>query len=164
MIPSGETLYFSHSTSHSAAVIGGNIPVNGSHSVILRPDSVNRVNPPITTIPNTKAEQPNNHLGNDRGISYAFSIGAVRAAAGGGTEVGKGMVVVVSRLMVRRDDEAMGVRGKVVRDRTCGLKLRGGGHRIESLSKVGRASRWRPILTDMLVPFCKYLARLQGLP
>ena len=79
MIPSGDTLYFSHSTSHSASVIGGRIPVKGSHSVILRPDSVNRVNPPMMTIPKTRAEHPNNQLGSERGIA-ADVVGGVDVA------------------------------------------------------------------------------------
>ena len=79
MMPSGDTLYFSHSTSHSASLIGGKIPVKGSHSVILNPDSVNLVNPPMITIPNTRAEHPNNQLGSDRGIA-ADVVGGVDVA------------------------------------------------------------------------------------
>jgi hypothetical protein len=81
-IPSGETRYFSHSTSHSASLIGGNIPVKGSHSVILNPDSVNLVKPPMTTIPNTSAEHPNNQLGSERGIAAdVVGVDAVEAEA-----------------------------------------------------------------------------------
>lgn len=76
MIPSGESRYFSHSTFQSASVNGGRIPVIGFHSVILNPDSVNLVKPPMTTIPNTSAEQPNNQLGNDRGIAADVVGGA----------------------------------------------------------------------------------------
>lgn len=49
--------------------MGGRIPVIGFHSVILNPDSVNLVKPPITTIPNTRAEHPKSQLGNERGIA-----------------------------------------------------------------------------------------------
>lgn len=41
----------------------------GFHSVILRPDSVSRVKPPMTTMPKTSAEQPKSHFGKDRGIA-----------------------------------------------------------------------------------------------
>lgn len=77
MIPSGETRYFSHSTSQSASVKGGRIPVIGFHSVILKPDSVSRVRPPITTIPKTNAEQPKSQFGNERGIAADVVLGAV---------------------------------------------------------------------------------------
>ena len=36
---------------------GGKIPETGFHSVMLRPDSVRRVTPPTTTMPNTSAEE-----------------------------------------------------------------------------------------------------------
>lgn len=79
-MPSGDRRYFSHSTFQSASVNGGRIPVIGFHSVILNPDSVNRVNPPMTTIPKTKAEQPNKQLGNERGIAADVVLGAVTDA------------------------------------------------------------------------------------
>lgn len=40
----------------------------GSHSVMLKPDSVKRVRPPTTMMPKTSAEQPKSHRGSDRGI------------------------------------------------------------------------------------------------
>lgn len=55
------------------------MPVKGCHSVILRPDSVNRVRPPITTIPKTRAEQPKSQFGSDRGIA-AEVVGTSGAA------------------------------------------------------------------------------------
>lgn len=36
--------------------------MTGSHSVILSPDSVNRVTPPTTTMKNTRPEEMYNHL------------------------------------------------------------------------------------------------------
>ena len=48
---SGDSLYFSNSTSHSASVVGGFRP-NNFQSTILKPDSVSRVTPPKTTAPN----------------------------------------------------------------------------------------------------------------
>ena len=60
--PSGVTRYFSHSTAHCSSPIGGKIPLTGSHSVILSPDSVNRVTPPTTTMKNTRPEEMYNHL------------------------------------------------------------------------------------------------------
>jgi hypothetical protein len=39
---------------------------------MLRPDSVNLVNPPTTKMPNTSAEQPNSHLGKDLGRTRGF--------------------------------------------------------------------------------------------
>lgn len=74
--PSGDTLYFSHSTSQSAWVSGGRIPVIGCHSVILRPDSVRRVRPPMTRIPSTKPEHDSSHIGKDFGT---VDIGAEEA-------------------------------------------------------------------------------------
>lgn len=68
-IPSGDTLYFSHSASQSSLVNGGRIPVIGCHSTILRPDSVSRVSPPMTMIPKTRAEQPNSQYGSERGMT-----------------------------------------------------------------------------------------------
>ena len=97
MIPSGDTLYFSHSTSHSASVIGGRIPVNGSHSVILKPDSVNRVNPPMITIPKTRAEHPNNQLGSERGIACDVVGAAAGAARCGGNAALASKAAVVKR-------------------------------------------------------------------
>ena len=54
--------------------------MSGSHSVILRPDSVNRVKPPMMTIPNTRAEHPNNQLGSERGIACDV-VGVAAGAA-----------------------------------------------------------------------------------
>lgn len=54
---SGVALYLSNSASQSEVVKGGKIPETGFHSVMLRPDSVRRVTPPTTTMPNTKAEE-----------------------------------------------------------------------------------------------------------
>lgn len=72
--PSGETLYFSHSTFHSADVRGGSTPVKGCHSVMLRPDSVSRVRPPMTRMPKTKAEHPISQVGKDLGIVVAVGV------------------------------------------------------------------------------------------
>lgn len=70
---SGEALYFANSDSQSASDMGGREPVTGRHSVMDRlrgttqyvvegagcsvsyPDSVRRVKPPNTTMPNTLA-------------------------------------------------------------------------------------------------------------
>jgi hypothetical protein len=96
--PSGDTLYFSHSTSHSASVIGGRIPVNGSHSVILNPDSVNLVNPPMMTIPKTSDEHPNSQLGSDRGMAcdvVGTAAGACRC--GGNVDLTSNAAVVKLR-------------------------------------------------------------------
>lgn len=81
---SGEERYLANSFSQSAEFIGGREPVTGRQSVILKlfdgegldvvyklktykctrvtayPDSVSRVNPPKTTIPNTLAALPSN--------------------------------------------------------------------------------------------------------
>ena len=46
---SGNCLYFSNSAIQAASDSGGSQPVIGFHSTIERPDSVRRVNPPITT-------------------------------------------------------------------------------------------------------------------
>lgn len=57
---SGEARYRANSASHFSSSIGGREPVIGRHSVILRPDSVNRVRPPKTTRPKTLAALLNN--------------------------------------------------------------------------------------------------------
>lgn len=48
----------------------------GFHSVMLRPDSVRRVRPPITMIPKTRAEHPKSQIGRERGIvrTSGFSV------------------------------------------------------------------------------------------
>lgn len=53
---SGVALYFSNWTSHSAVDVGYFMPATRFHSVIESPDSVNRVSPPIMTIPKTSPE------------------------------------------------------------------------------------------------------------
>ena len=76
ILNSGEARYLSNSDCQSSLEMGGNEPVTGFHSVILSlfmvshwdsiklyetyPDSVNRVRPPNTTMPNTLAALPNN--------------------------------------------------------------------------------------------------------
>ena len=71
---SGEDRYLSNSDNQSCALEGGRLPVTGLHSVMLNlrpvsldhqahtngthPDSVSRVSPPNTTIPNTLAALP----------------------------------------------------------------------------------------------------------
>jgi hypothetical protein len=95
MIPSGESLYFSHSTSHSAAVMGGRIPVIGSHSVILKPDSVSRVRPPMMIMPKTSVEQPSNQVGNDRGMVVGFSPVREGATVASGKFEGMAFAVAV---------------------------------------------------------------------
>lgn len=72
---SGVALYFSNSTIHSLCVRGGRIPVIGLHSVILSPDSVNRVTPPTTMTPNTKTEDSMSHLLTDGGGRMGSSVG-----------------------------------------------------------------------------------------
>ncbi len=47
-------------------------PVMGFHSVILRPDSVNRVTPPMTTIPNTRLEHPRSQYPTERGVCVSL--------------------------------------------------------------------------------------------
>ena len=59
---SGVALYFSNSIVHSSCERGGMTPVIGLHSVILNPDSVNRVTPPTTMMPSTKTEENISHL------------------------------------------------------------------------------------------------------
>lgn len=55
---SGDDRYFVNSVSHCSGLKGGRDPVTGLHSVILRPDSVNRVRPPNTTMPKTLTALP----------------------------------------------------------------------------------------------------------
>ena len=69
---SGVTLYLLNSVSQSEGERGGKIPVMGFHSVILKPDSVSRVTPPTTTVPNTNTEEKSSQYpteGGDNGGS-----------------------------------------------------------------------------------------------
>lgn len=61
---SGNCLYLWNSSSHSASDRGGLIPLMRCHCVILRPDSVNLVIPPITIAPPTITLHPINHIPN----------------------------------------------------------------------------------------------------
>ena len=62
---SGLSLYLANSCSQASSSRGGKEPVTGRHSVILRPDSVRRVNPPKTTIPKTLAAEPSSQYATD---------------------------------------------------------------------------------------------------
>lgn len=48
---------------------GGSVPVIGRHSTMLRPDSVRRVTPPTTIIPNTRDAETSNQFATDGGES-----------------------------------------------------------------------------------------------
>ncbi len=61
--------YFWNSASHAARPSGGKAPVTGRHSVIDRPDPVRRVEPPSTTIANTRAATAKSHTATGRDIS-----------------------------------------------------------------------------------------------
>ena len=81
ILNSGEDWYLLNSDFQSSSVVGGRLPVTGFHSVILRleqlapcppcrniaayPDSVSRVRPPKTTIPNTLAALPSSQYATD---------------------------------------------------------------------------------------------------
>ena len=58
---SGNCLYLSNSASHSASERGGLTPLMRCHWVMLRPDSVRRVTPPIRTAPPTITLHPASH-------------------------------------------------------------------------------------------------------
>ena len=58
ILNSGEARYLSNSDCQAEAFMGGREPVTGRHSVMLRPDSVNLVRPPNTTIPYTLTALP----------------------------------------------------------------------------------------------------------
>ena len=76
---SGVRLYFSNSSSQSACERGGRIPATGRHSVILRPDSVNRVTPPTTITAKTKAEEVRSHIATGGGESTGSSAASTEA-------------------------------------------------------------------------------------
>lgn len=61
---SGNCLYFSNSSSHSLSLWGGRIPLTRCHRVMLSPDSVSRVIPPIITAPPTITLHPSSHTPN----------------------------------------------------------------------------------------------------
>lgn len=54
-------MYRSNSKVHSVRVMGGFDP-SGFQSVMLRPDLVRRVTPPMCTMPKTREEVPRSHL------------------------------------------------------------------------------------------------------
>lgn len=86
VLNSGDVLYLSNSSSHSAADRGGSVPVIGRHSTMLSPDSVRRVTPPTTTIANTSDAETKSHLvtaGPERGGKCAFESGLVLDAVVG---------------------------------------------------------------------------------
>ena len=58
---SGYVLYLSNSTFHSSVVIGGT-SMCGFQSVMLSPDFVRRVTPPMWTIATTRPEVDSIHL------------------------------------------------------------------------------------------------------
>ena len=58
----------------------------GFHSVMLRPDSVRRVRPPIERIPKTRAEHPRSQFGSDFGMVVG-RVAEVTVAAGGDESV-----------------------------------------------------------------------------
>jgi hypothetical protein len=72
--------------------------VKGCHSVMLKPDSVNRVRPPMTTIPNTSAEQPKSQLGSDRGIAADVAETSAVAARDAEAAVASNAAVVRRRI------------------------------------------------------------------
>ncbi len=49
-------------------------PVTGRHSVIDSPDPVRRVEPPRTTMANTRAATANSHTATGRDISWSRNI------------------------------------------------------------------------------------------
>ena len=72
-------MYLSNSSSHSACDKGGRTPDTGRHSVILKPDSVNRVTPPTTMTAKTRAEEPSSHIATEGGDSTGSPLGNRRA-------------------------------------------------------------------------------------
>lgn len=69
----------------------------GCHSVMLRPDSVKRVSPPMTIMPKTRAEQPKSQLGSDRGM-VGIIVGKLDGmVVGGMVAVADGVAVLKRR-------------------------------------------------------------------
>src|SRR5216684_9048943 len=62
----GMCWYFSNSAAQAAADSGGRMPVTGCHSVIDRPDKVNLVMPPITTITKIMPQHTNSQTATAR--------------------------------------------------------------------------------------------------
>src|SRR6266567_8088916 len=58
---SGVARYREKALFQSASFMGGSVPMIGCHSVIDRPEWVNRVTPPTTTIANTSAQHRSSH-------------------------------------------------------------------------------------------------------
>lgn len=87
ILNSGDCLYLSNSSCHCACESGGIDPVTGFHSVMLRPDSVNRVIPPTTIITKTSVDETISHIptpfvGRTGSASAGFGAGSVAAATG----------------------------------------------------------------------------------
>lgn len=97
------------------------------HSVILRPDSVRRVRPPMMRIPKTKAEQPNSQYGRDLGI--------VRVVSGAAVVADSGAKVAVASDRIERKDRVGSAAG---RSGWTGLKLCAKRRPVENVLAVGR--------------------------
>ena len=62
---SGINLYFSNSTCQSSSLNGKRRPEMGFHSTIERPESVNLVNPPTTTMQTIISKRIESHISTD---------------------------------------------------------------------------------------------------
>lgn len=85
----------------------------GSHSVILRPDSVSRVRPPMMMMPNTSPEQVNSQVGMDLGISTGLTSSVEVEVDEAEAEAKEGLVgavrVEVDSDRLKRSDDRRGI-------------------------------------------------------
>src|ERR1700676_1453524 len=58
----GMCRYLSNSAAQASGESGGTMPIRGGHSVIDRPDMVNRVTPPITTMTKIMPQHANSQI------------------------------------------------------------------------------------------------------
>jgi hypothetical protein len=92
IMPSGLTLYFSHSTAHCSSPIGGRMPVIGSHSVILSPDSVSLVKPPTMMMKKTMPEHAKSQVETLAGASRGGRVASVAASTSATFPIGAASV------------------------------------------------------------------------
>lgn len=125
ILHSGVFLYLANSTSQSAAPRGGKIPLTTFHSVILKPDSVNLVKPPTTTIVKTIPAITNRYLATSgvvNGTSFAI-VAVVEGADSVDCWKSNGRVAVVECAREegdRRNDEK-GFRNDANADKVADL-------------------------------------------
>src|SRR5581483_1538346 len=83
----GIAWYFVNSFRHSFSDSGGRTPVTGFHSTIDRPDSVNRVAPPTTSVATIIAAETRSHSRTGRKRGKAVFVGwCIGLLAGDGAD------------------------------------------------------------------------------